>query len=147
ARHEIAAGERCCPPGTWPEGGACREAGVSPDGCAPGFVHDGAHGCAAILADGCPAGQMPVLGEPGCQPIAACGEGAWGAIPVDGATVHVDASYAGGGSDGSAARPWTRIGEAVASAAPGALVAVAAGTYHEAVVLDRPVRLWGRCPE
>ena len=35
---------------------------------------------------------------------------------------------------------------AVDSAAGGAIVAIAAGNYFEDVDLDKPVRLWGRCP-
>jgi hypothetical protein len=48
----------------------------------------------------------------------------------------------------SAARAWTTINQAIVAAAPGALVAVAAGTYVENVLLEgKPVRLWGVCPE
>jgi hypothetical protein len=58
----------------------------------------------------------------------------------------VDGSYAGGGSDGSAGKPWTTIGAAVSAASPGAIVAVAAGGYHENVTIKYAVKLWGRCP-
>lgn len=46
------------------------------------------------------------------------------------ATIHVDAAAAAGG-DGSAARPFTTIGEALAEAADGASVLVAPGDYPE----------------
>jgi hypothetical protein len=61
---------------------------------------------------------MAVPGETACRPVMPCAQGRWGDIPVDGATEHVDGSYAGGQSDGSDARPWTTIGEAVSAAAP-----------------------------
>lgn len=63
-------------------------------------------------------------------------------------TEHVDASYVGGASDGSDGQPWTTIVDAVAAAAPGAIVAIAEGTYNEDVVIaGRAVRLWGVCPD
>ncbi len=44
--------------------------------------------------------------------------------------------------------PWPTIGQAVSAAAPDGLIAVAAGTYAEKVVIhNKPVRLWGVCPE
>ena len=89
--------------------------------CAPGFEHDGEAACVPVLpADPCARGLMAVPGETTCRPVADCGSGDYGDIPVDGSTQHVDAAYAGGNSDGSAASPWTTISEAVAAAAPGA---------------------------
>jgi hypothetical protein len=78
-----------------------------------------------------------------------CAPGKWGDIPVDAATVYVDASYPGADRDGSAARPWSTIGAAVVAAAPGALVAVAAGSYGEDVLVQagKPVRLRGACTD
>jgi hypothetical protein len=155
------------------DGGSCIAPGVPPDGCSSGFTYDGNGGCTPILpatdcgegemavpgetechavgAAGepptCPAGQLAIPGESACHDLADCGSGTWGAIPVDATTQYVDASYAGGASDGSAGKPWTSIGAAVNAAAPGAIVAVAAGSYHENVAIQyRPVKLWGRCP-
>jgi hypothetical protein len=91
---------------------------------------------------------MAVPGETECHQVAPCGSGPWGDIPVEVDTEYVDQSYVGGDSDGTAAKPWTTIQEGVASAEPGAIVAVAAGSYAEDVVISgTPVRLWGRCPE
>jgi hypothetical protein len=90
---------------------------------------------------------MALPGETVCREVAPCGDATWGEIPIDGDTQHVDASYAGMDSDGSAQRPWTTINAAVQAAIPGAVVAIAAGSYVEDVlVFDKPVKLWGRCP-
>ncbi|MBW2527438.1 MAG: right-handed parallel beta-helix repeat-containing protein [Deltaproteobacteria bacterium] len=150
-------GERCLEPGVQDDGcpagqlgledGSCRPAGVTPELCADGFVHDGDVGCAPVLpAEPCPTGQMAVPGESSCQPVMECGSGQWGNIPVDEATVYVDGAYGGGASDGSVAQPFTTIGAALAAASAGALIAVAAGSYHEDVLIETPVRLWGVCP-
>lgn len=67
---------------------------------------------------------------------------------MDGATVYVDASYTGGSEDGSAEHPFTTLSAAVASVSPNGLVAVAAGTYEEDLVITgKAVRIWGVCPE
>jgi len=79
--------------------------------------------------------------------VASCASGRWGDIPIEPDTEHVDASYAGGASDGSAGAPWTSIQAAVDAARAGAIVAIAAGSYTEDVhVAAKAVRLWGRCP-
>jgi len=151
-------GERClepgvqddgCPAGTLAlENGSCRPAGIPPELCADGFVHDGDAGCEPILpAEPCPAGELAVPGERACHAVMPCGAGAWGDIPIDGTSVYVDAGYPGADSDGSMAKPWTSISNAVAAAPPGALIAIAAGSYAEDVVIAKPLRLWGICPE
>jgi hypothetical protein len=129
--------------------GRCVRPGIPPDGCASGFAHDGEYGCNAVLpTEMCPPGLMAVPGEATCRPVMDCGAGRWGDIPVDATTEYVDAAFAGGASDGSEARPWTTIGEAVASAAAGTLVAIAAGSYVEDVVISgKPLRLHGVCPD
>jgi hypothetical protein len=138
--------ELSCATGEIIEGDACIAPGVR--ACADGFLTDGDGGCRAVLPDEpCPSGLIAVPGDTTCREIAACGEGTWGDIPVEANTQFVNAAYAGGDSDGSAAQPWTTIQEAVIAAAPSAIVAVAAGSYLEAVrIEDKPVRLWGRCP-
>jgi hypothetical protein len=91
---------------------------------------------------------MAVAGESECRPVMACGAGTWGDIAVDATTVYVKQDYAGGDSDGSADRPWASIGAAFNAAAPGALIAIAAGSYIEDVLLTgKAVRLAGICPE
>jgi hypothetical protein len=138
-----------CPPGELPLGdGACQKAGVPPSACGLGFLPDGKDGCEPILpADPCPEGLMAVPGDTACHEVAPCGSGTWGDIPVEANTQFVDKAYAGGNSDGTQAKPWTSIQPAVNKATKGAIVAVAAGSYAEDVVIQgKAVRLWGRCP-
>jgi hypothetical protein len=137
-----------CDPSTIPlADGSCLRPGVPPDGCGAGFVHDGEYGCEPILpAEPCPAGTMAVPGDESCAPVMECGQGRWGALPIDASTVYVDGSFTGQ-ADGSEAAPWPTIGEAVTAAPSGSLVAVAAGDYVEAVSITKPLRLWGVCPE
>ena len=134
-----------CAAGEWlDEMGSCAAAGVP--SCAAGFTwQDGT--CSAILPADCPPGQIAIIGTEICQPLADCGSGTWGNIPLDATSEHVDASYSGGNSDGSAARPWTTIGDAVTAAAGGDIVAIAEGDYVEDIVVLKPITLWGRCPD
>jgi hypothetical protein len=147
---------RCIAAGSSPDGceagerwvdGACRGAGIPAGACAEGFVHDGARGCDPVLpGEACLAGEIAVPGDTACRPLGSCGSGAFGDIAAEPDTQHVDAGYSGGSSDGSSARPWTTIQQAVDAAGDGAIVAVAAGSYAEQVkVVDRAIRLWGRC--
>lgn len=147
----IAAGlssDRRCPPGEIElTDGGCQPPGVTEQGCAPGFVYDGDGGCRAVLpATPCPPGSIAQIGEAACSEVASCGSGSWGDIPVDAGTVYVDAAYSGPISDGSAQNPFRTIGEGYAAALPGAIVAVAGGSYTEDLVIGKPVALWGRCP-
>jgi hypothetical protein len=141
--------ETGCPAGSLPlEDGSCQTAGVPATLCAEGFVHDGDAACEPTLpASPCPAGQMAIPGEIDCRPVMDCGTGTWGNIPVDANTIYVDATYAGGNSDGSQGQPFTNIGAAVNAATDGASIAVAAGSYPEDLWLTKPVQLWGRCPQ
>ncbi len=85
-----------------------------------------------------------------CVPEA-CGEGTWGTLAVDDATIYVD-GQAGSDGDGSAQAPLGSIQEALdlAGGRGGGLVAVAAGTYAETLAMTTDhagVRLAGRCRE
>ena len=144
-----AAGMGCCAAGTLGSiDGSCRPAGILSEDCAPGMKWDVSAGCVPVLpAARCPRGQMATLGETTCRDVAPCGDAPWGNIVVAAATQYVDASYAGGESDGSALKPWTTIQTAVDTVVPNGMVAVAAGIYDEEVwIEDKPVTLWGRCP-
>lgn len=138
----------CAPGEALLEGGACLPAGVPAEACGEGFKSDGNGGCDAILpADPCPSGQMAAPGETACREVAPCGEGAFGDIPVEPNTRFVDASYAGNDSDGTADKPFTTIQSAIDDAEEGDIIAIAAGTYSEDLVIQyTTVRLWGRCP-
>jgi len=101
----------------WPEGGAAD--------CGPGEAHfPGTPGCAAV-GPACPADGVPD-------------------ITGLSAVLHVAADASPGG-DGSAGAPFSTIGDASAVATSGATIAVAAGTYDEAVSLDAGVTLRGAC--
>jgi hypothetical protein len=114
--------------------------------CGEGFVAVGDASCEAVLpATPCPDGQMAVPGDEQCREVAACGQGVWGDIPVEAGTVYVDQAYVGA-STGSGSEPFTTITEALAATPARGMIAIAAGSYTEAPTLDRPVRLWGRCP-
>lgn len=143
------AGAQGCQPGELSlDDGTCQPAGIPPEMCGAGFASDGNRGCSAILPPGpCPKGLMAVPGETQCHEVAPCADGDYGDIPVEASTQFVSAAYAGGASDGSRSKPWTTIGDGVKVAAPGAIVAIAAGSYGEDVVISgKRVRLWGRCP-
>ena len=89
-----------------------------------------------------------VAGE--CVPEA-CGTGEWGSLERDGDTIHV-ATRGDDRWDGSELRPYATIqkGADEAGDAGGGLVAVAAGTYVENLVLDHDhdgVEITGRCRE
>jgi hypothetical protein len=137
-----------CQPGeAIADDGHCEPAGIPPTSCGAGFQSDGDRGCTAILpADPCPAGRMAVPGETDCHDVRPCADGTWGDIPVDATTQFVDGSFAGA-SKGTMAAPWKNVMDAVNAASSGAIVAIAAGTYPEDVVVSKKsVRLWGRCP-
>ena len=139
----------CAPGEATSDDGHCEPAGIPPASCGAGFASDGNRGCDAILpSDPCPAGQMAVPGESACHEVSPCADGNWGDIPIEASTQFVDASYAGTApSDGSMTAPWTTIHQGVAAAASGAIVAIAAGSYVESVLVHgKPVRLWGKCP-
>jgi hypothetical protein len=155
---ELADGE-CLPAGVQPSGclageltrsdGSCQPAGIPAELCATGFVSDDDGGCAPVLpAEPCAAGRLAVPGETECHEVAPCLSDPYGEAPVDGLTVYVDGAYGGGSSDGSLAQPWTTIQQAIDVAPAGAVVAIAAGTYSEDLLIEaKPLRLWGRCPD
>lgn len=138
----------CAPGEIARDEGGCEPAGIPPERCADGFVAGAARSCDAVLPpEACPHGTIAVPGDLECRDVAPCGTGTWGDIPVEADTVYVDATYAGADSDGSAAKPWTTVGDGIAAAPSGAIVAVAAGSYAENLtVMYKLVRLHGRCP-
>ncbi len=117
----------------------------------------------ALVMSACdvPERGAPSAAEPGCASgylddegscvLEACGRGTWGELEPDGSTVFVDAG-AGAGGDGSEAEPFSSIQDGLdaAGAAGGGMVAVAAGTYPEALSIGSAhanVHLAGRCSD
>jgi hypothetical protein len=128
--------------------GSCQPAGLTAAWCAEGFTFDpAASSCEPILSPKCDSGMMALPGEATCRPVMPCPDEPWGGIPVDPTTQYVDAGYADGDGDGSQAKPWPTINEALGAALTGSLIAIEAGTYDEVLDLVTPVRLWGICPE
>jgi len=91
-------------------------------------------------------GTFPLLGHADCRPLGdPCPVGEWPVIPAEitGTRIHVREGAAGG--DGTQAAPFGSIVEAVAAAAPGDVVVIAAGSYIEVVEIRKDLTLWGTC--
>ncbi|MEJ7729758.1 MAG: right-handed parallel beta-helix repeat-containing protein [Polyangiaceae bacterium] len=78
------------------------------------------------------------MGSARCQPIGDCAA----AFPPDDAAIFVDAAFTAGELD---ATHFATIGEALQAAPDGAVIAVEAGTYAEALDIARSVSVVGRC--
>lgn len=128
----------------------CVAPGIPEGACPAGFTSDGTGSCRRAFAE--PACRHPSwvahTGDAQCHPLVDCGTGTWGNIPDEPNTHWVDGSYAGDDADGSRARPWRRIRDATIAAVSGDTVAIAAGTYREALlVTEKSLTVWGRCPD
>ncbi|MDF1565435.1 MAG: hypothetical protein P1V51_20530 [Deltaproteobacteria bacterium] len=141
---EADAGGRCvgvvpaepCPGGSMRLLGERECVPIGPD-CPLGFEsEDDGWGCRPVVAAGpCVNGTREALGDAACQPVADC---RMGTSPD--ATHFVDPA---GSTD---ATHFRSIRAAVSAAPQGAVIAVAAGTYVENVVITRPITLIGSCP-
>jgi hypothetical protein len=138
----------CTEPSVESFDGSCASVGVPSGGCAEGFVWN-AGTCTPSLPSGpCAPGTMAIVGETVCRPVMPCPSEPWGGIDGGASPQWVDAAYRGADSDGTEARPWTTIGDAVAAAADGATIGIAAGSYMENVAIaGRALHLHGSCPE
>lgn len=127
--------------------GGCLPVGVPSDGCAEGFRFERG-GCTAILPTApCAAGELAIPGEGSCHAIAPCGDGAFGTIPDEPGTIHVDQSTTVTTPDGSRARPFKTIQAAIdALSSTRTTIAIAAGSYAEDLIVRRQARIVGRCP-
>ncbi len=92
----------------------------------------------------CADDEAPIPGQ-GCVHIGGvCPSDGWPAeLPATG-VLYVRADAPAGG-DGSRAAPYQAVDSAARGASPGTTIAVAAGRYEEAVVLNRGVILRGAC--
>ena len=118
-----------------------------PEGWVDGRVDEAGPTRCEPWSDGrptCGPNERLAAGSPGCVPIGPeCPTGDFpDGLPSSG-IVYVESGSAGG--DGSAARPFATIPEAVAAAADGDTVLVAAGEYTRPVSIDRPMTLRGVC--
>jgi len=119
-------------------GGGCTTIGVPREACSEGFAFDGAGGCEPVLPSApCAKGTYAIPGETSCHAIACP------TSPPAG-DLYVDGSFSGA-SDGSKSAPYTTIGAALAAARSGAVIAIAAGRYNEALSVDKPITLAGAC--
>ncbi len=128
--------------------GDCTRIGPVAQDCAPGFEAHDLYGCSPVLpSEVCGPGLMAVPGDSTCREPSPCGAAPFGDVEPGADAVYVDASAPASGADGSESRPLQTIaaGLALARSTGSTLVAVAAGSYSESVVLDFPVTLQGRC--
>ncbi|WP_234023672.1 DUF1565 domain-containing protein [Sorangium cellulosum] len=131
-----------CSPGTIPKHDeGCVDVGIP--GCAAEFME--ADGCRPTMA-ACPPGTF-ALPQEGCVSVDGpdgCGEDTWGHVVEMPGDVHVNPSH-GGGGDGTRVKPLATVAEALAQVQDGGRVVLAEGDYDEAVEIDRPIEIVGRC--
>ncbi len=127
-----------CPPGTAALLGESACAPIGPSSCAAGFVKDpSGWGCADVLPPAtCTGPNREALGSPTCLPVGDCAA----PFPPANASVVVDPSAPLDATHVHA------IADALALAPDGGVIAIAPGTYAEALVLGHSVSLVGRCP-
>ncbi len=96
------------------------------------------------VATACAAGEAAFPGDAACAPVGPCIDG----FPADAtdADVFVDASSRGA-HDGSRARPFDSIADALSAATAGKRIVIAPGEYGERIVITRDVELAFACAE
>jgi hypothetical protein len=124
--------------------------------CAPGWSEIAAEAgdvawCDPWPAGGrqdCPPGHAHFPGEPACTRVGSpCPTEGWAVeLPGEVPVLYV-LDGAGPGGDGTREAPFARVGDALALAAPGTVVAVSAGVYDERLELGEGITLWGACAE
>ncbi len=97
--------------------------------------------------DDCAFDEAHFPGTPGCARVGtACPSDGWPeGLPSDRPIVFVDDDAAPGGDGTSRDGALATIGDALARAADGAVIALAVGRYDEAVMLTGSRTLWGAC--
>jgi len=143
---------------------------IEPTPCASGEVFAGGE-CVAVGLESCPAGFVMDADGKGClvdeKP---CNEGKewyigdgcieaglalqcgdlvnpWPAEIPEGEVLFVSEAGPEEGADGSSAKPFRTIQEAVDAAAPNSAVLVATGTYAGGIAVDKPLRILGKCAQ
>lgn len=129
-----------CGPFERPELGTTSCAAVGFSSCPAGFALDGGSCVDVLPSRACTGSTFEVLGELACQPVGDCDA----AFPPAGATLFVDDSFSDAELD---ATHYRTIGDALAVASSGDLVAVESGTYVEGVSGVAGVTVAGRCPD
>jgi hypothetical protein len=126
-----------CPAGTMATLGSTHCVPVGFNQCPAGFADDpSGWGCTGVLPTAACAGTtMEVLGQTACQAVGDCAA----PFPPGTATLFVSPT---GTLD---ATHFQTIGAAIASASPGAIIAVDSGTYVESLVVSSSLSLVGRC--
>lgn len=112
---------------------------VGPSACADGFEPDpSGWGCRAILpTTACTGATREAIGSATCVPVGDC----TAPFPPAGAIV-VDDSFA---DAELGPRKFKTISDAIASAGPGDVVAIEAGTYADGIVASSNITVVGRC--
>jgi hypothetical protein len=142
-----ACGSTAVPTGS--SGPGCTPVGVT--SCPAGASLDRSGGCAALLPhEPCGPGKVELLGATSCANRWQCPGGDYPVVPLGidpGSAQYVNRNFSGK-SDGTRSNPWTTITDALATVKANGAVLVAAGSYAEDLVLDKPgVHLIGSCPD
>ncbi|MDP3156535.1 MAG: hypothetical protein Q8N23_27940 [Archangium sp.] len=116
-------------------GGGCVAIGWS--NCPDGFADDGWSCEPTLPGAACTGATRASIGAGSCVPVGDCAA----AFPPAGATYFVDERL-----DGGDATHFTTITAALAAAPAGSTIAVAPGTYREALMPSKAVKLVGQCP-
>ncbi len=126
----------------------CIAIGPHPDGCPAGWTKNQKSFCEPILpSEACPPGSREVIGKSECQPLGACGDAPYGTIQPSAQTIYVNSANPPSDPDGSKEKPFASISAAIQKAPVQGQIVVAAGEYHEALSIDKPLSIQGRCAE
>ena len=133
-----------CAAGTIPDIDAgCVPVGV-PD-CDPSFIDD--RGLCLPTSGACTGDTFPVptLGCVSIDGDLGCGTGTWGNVADDAVNVYVDASYANADSDGTKAKPFVTLANALTAAPAGSRLVLAAGSYQGGLIVSDAIEIRGVC--
>ncbi len=113
-------------------------------------LRSGVETCAPYPDQGareCPSLQAHFPGDEGCTPIVgACSAERFPTIAASETALYVDPDATSGG-DGTRARPFARLAEAIAMARRGTIIALSKGEHEAGVELPAGVTLRGACEE